>query len=273
VCLNKKGQMTILKDAATGKFIWYSSCALLHAEFVNRMMKDPAAYSDCDFYAISGKSYINNKLLINLYESKSLKVTNEMLIVLNVVELNFHNKFTIGMFMPSKFNLDNLYEKIKSDPSELFEAATIAKNIVYLESAPCTSCGVLCHTTDMERHPNASAAAIKYIENVKEENKQFCFDCGKNVLITLAKYKTDRCTDLSKINLVSNMIIELNKFDMNNLNFDFDKVQNIMKNLMSLLGKSSMIVLEKDNVSMSQLEVNKSANNVTKPDSIEPWMN
>ena len=273
VCLNKKGQMTILKDEATGKFTWYASCALIHAEFVNRMQKDPATYSGCDFYALNGENYMKNKLLINLYENKSLSVTPEMLIVLNGVELNFHKKSSIGMFMPTKLNLDKLYEKIKSDPSKLFEATLLAKDIVFQESEPCTSCGVMCFVPDMERHPNASPAAIKHIENVKDENKQFCFDCGRSVMINLAKYKMAGCTDLNKINTVRNMIIELEKLDLNNPKFDFDKAQNVMKTLMSHVSKASMIVVENDNVSIHKVDDNKPAYNLTKTTEVAPWMN
>lgn len=265
--------MTILKDEATGKFIWYASCALLHAEFINRMQKDPATYSGCDFYAISGDNYIKNKLLINLYQNKTFKVAPEMLLVLNVIELNFHINYNIGMFVPTQFNLDKLYEKVKSDPSKLFEAALLVKDIVFNKSNPCTSCGVLCFMPDMKQHPNMTSSALKHIEHIKEDNKQFCFDCGRAVMINLAKYKMTGCTDMSKINTIKNMVIELESLDLNNPKFDFDKAQQSMKNFMSFIGKAKMIVVENDNVNVQKLDSNKAVPNLTKTTDIKPWMN
>jgi hypothetical protein len=271
VIVDKKGFISILKDETTRKFIWYSSCATLYSEFINRMQNNQ--YKECTFYAISATNYASNKLLINLYDGASIKVTPEEFVVFDAIELNFHKKASIGMFMPLKFNLDALYEKIKNDPSRLFEASVKAKDLVFSESKPCTSCGVVCHVPDITTQPGISNSAIKDILNVTSENRYFCFECGRAMLISAAKHKMADCTDLQKINKVKNLVIELEKCVLSGSNFEFEKTQNIMKELLSCISKSRMTVVNNNQVTEQKNNAAATPTKLTKPEEISPWMN
>jgi hypothetical protein len=273
ISVDEKGQMTVLKDEATGKFIWYRSCASLHTEFVSRLQSDPTKYKGCDLYAVNGESYVNNKLLISLYNTTNIKVSPEVFAVFNAIELDFHKNANIGMFMPLKFNLDKLYAKIKDDPSQLFAAAIRAKDLVFNESKPCVSCGVLCHVPDLSDEPNISAAALKEILNMTEDNKNFCFECGRTIMVNMAKHKMTDCTDLQKISTVKDLVMELESCELSDLKFDFDKAQTTMKSLMSCVSKTRMTVVNNSKVTEQKLHTPVKPTNLTKPSDISPWMN
>jgi len=274
IYVNAQGEMKILRDSATGKFAWYTSCASLHTEFLKHLHNREPEYENCDFYAIAGMSYINNQLLINGYERTKVKVSYEMLLVFNAIELNFHKKASIGMFMPIEYNLNALYDKIKKDPSLMFEALTRAKQLVFTETKPCTSCSTICHVPELEGHPSLSSDAIKEIEYITEDNKYFCFSCGKTLMINMAKHKMIACSDLNKIKQVQSLVVEFDQLDFNNCNFDFNKAQKIMKDLMAHVSKSRMTVVDKDKVSR---EDNFSPSDISaiklEPKDVPPWMN
>jgi hypothetical protein len=237
------------------------------------LQSDPAAYAGCDLYAVNGENYVNNKLLINLYDSTNVKVSHEVFAVFSAVELDFHKKANIGMFMPLKFNLDKLYAKIKDDPSRLFEATIRVKDLVFNESKPCVSCGVLCHVPDLSDEPNISAAALKEILKMTEEDKNFCFECGRTMMINMAKHKMTACADLQKINTVKDLVVELESCDLSDSKFDFDKAQRTMKSLMSCVSKTHMTVVDNSKVTEQKLHAPVKPTNLTKPSDISPWMN
>jgi hypothetical protein len=273
VTVDHKGYMSIIRDATTCKLLWYPSCAALHTEFVQRTQSNPSQYQGCDFYAISGENYIGNKLLLNLYDGTKMKVSNELFVVFNAIELNFHKQANIGMFMPLQFNLDRLYEKITKDPSLLFEATLRAKDLVLEESKPCTSCGVLCHVPDLSAQPNMSAAALKEILNITSENRHFCFSCGRVMMINMAKYKMVACTDMHKINKVASLVRDLESCELTNSNFDFEKAQSTMKELMSCISKTRMTVVNNDHVEQHKVGAVKEDSIATQPKDIPHWLN
>jgi hypothetical protein len=273
VVVDQKGYMSIIKDATTRKLIWFSSCAALHTEFVHLAQSKPGQFQGCDFYAISGENYAGNKLLLNLYDDAKIKASEEVFVVFNAVELNFHKQANIGMFMPLQFNLDRLYEKITKDPSLLFEATMRAKDLVFEESKPCTSCGVLCHVPDMSTQPNITAAAVKEILNITAENRHFCFSCGRVMMINMAKYKMIACTDMHKINRVASLVRELESCELTNSNFDFDKAQSTMKDLMSCISKTRMTVVNNDHVAEHKIGSVKEDNIATQSKDIPNWLN
>jgi hypothetical protein len=274
VYLNTKGQMKILKDETTGKFVWYSSAALLHAEFLKRLTAKPEEYSNCLFYAIKGTSYANNKLLINFYEKLKTQVTHEMLLVFNSVPLEFHKKSYLGMFMPLELNLSRLYEKVKKDPSLLFEAAKRAKHLVFDESKPCTSCGVLCHIPDMKDSKIAKSVRDE-VSDLANGHNHYCFDCGKLFIASTVKHAMLSCNDVSKINAVTALLTEVAKLDLNNPSFDFTKAQNILSDLMSYVGTANMFVVDGNDVKQvkSKASSQKPIVGLTKPTEIPNWMN
>jgi hypothetical protein len=276
VYVNSKGEMKILRDATTGKFAWHPSCASLHTEFLKRLHNHDAEYEKCNFYAIAGMSYINNQLLINGYEKTKVKVTSEMLMVFNAIALNFHKNASIGMFMPIEYNLNKLYEKIKNDPSSLFSALTRAKELVLTQTKPCTSCSTLCHVPDLNDHSDSlPPEALEEIENIKESDKHFCFSCGKTLMINMAKHKMIACADLNKIKRVQSLVVELEQCDLNSLNFDFNKAQSVMQELMANVSKTNMTVVNNDKVMRKEklAPTNPEANKSDSPSTPPPWMN
>lgn len=273
VCITTKRHMKIIKDEATGKFAWYASCAALHTEFMKRMQADPSKYKGCDFYAISGLNYLNNKLMINAAESAKITISAEALVVLNAVELNFHKKASIGMFMPIQFNLEKVYDKIKNDPSQLFAAASRAKDLIFNESKPCTSCGTLCHVPDMSDHPEMSSAMLKDIMDITSDNKHFCFNCGRTIMINMAKHKMEACSDFVKINKVTELVVEFEKFDLSNTNFDFDRAQHVMRELMHCISKTNVTVVKNDKVIREEDSGKPNKTKLTKPQDIPNWLN
>ena len=277
VYLNKSGHIRIMRDSA-GKLIWYKSVAILHAEFLRCMTTNPQEFQACDFYAISGPRYTGDKLLLNLYETAKIKVTSTMLLIFNAVELDFHRKASVGMYMPLQFNLDNLYAKVQKDPSVLFEVAARAKHLIFNESKPCVSCGILCHVPDITGHPGVSSLAHKELMRIEEENKNFCFDCGKTLIANTAKYKMLSCSDFNKVNTVTALVADIEKLSAFDTPFDFDKAQNILREIMQHISKSSMLILDGDTVirqekPKSDVLMNIKNAAVTKPSEIPPYMN
>lgn len=276
VYLNRHGQLQIIKDA-NGKIVWYSSCALLYAEFLKRLVSDPKEYSKCEFYAINGKLYQHDKLLINLYVNQAVSgISRDMMLVFDAVHLNFHKKSSIGLFMPIQFNLDKINEKVHKDPSFLFEAAKRAKDLVFNETKPCTSCGELCHVPDVEDIPDITESQLTAINKMTEGNKIFCFDCGRIFMTKTAAYKIEGCTDFNKVNTVKSLSAEIIKMDFRNSSFDFDKAQNLLKDLMAhISNKISMTAVDNDKVTSATSNQNKPKVNFNLPanENIKPWMN
>lgn len=276
VSLNKHGQMQILRNA-NGKIAWYDSCALLHAEFLKILRTKPEVYEDCAFFAINGKNYQHDKLLINLYQNKDVSgISRDMLIVFDAIPLNFHKKANLGMFMPIQFNLDRINEKVHKDPSFLFEAAKRAKDLVFNETKPCTSCGTLCHVPDVEDIPNITNAQMKDINKMTEGNKIFCFDCGRIFMTRTAEYKISGCAEVHKVNAVKALSAEINKMDFLNPSFDFTKAQNLLKDLMGHISKkTNMTAVDNDKVTSAFSGQSKPASTPIAPanENIKPWMN
>jgi len=273
VYLTTKGQMKILKDETTGKFVWYPSAALLHAEFLKRLMAKPDEYNNCVFYAINGRSYMNNKLLINLYEKLKTQVSHEMLLVFNPVPLEFHKKSYLGMFMPLEINLSRVYEKVKKDPSLLFEAAKHAKHLVFNESKPCTSCGTLCHIPNMKDSEIAKSVRDE-VDDLTNGKNHYCFNCGKLFIASTVKHVMLSCSDAVKVNATNVLLTEVAKLDLNNPSFDFTKAQNILSDLMSYVGTASMLVVDGNDVKQVKSKASSQKHvGLTKPTEIPNWMN
>lgn len=276
VSLDSKGRMQILRDA-NGKIAWYNSCALLHAEFLKLLLSKPTDYANCDFFAINGKNYQHDKLLISLYENKDVSgITRDMLIVFDAVSLDFHKKANIGMFMPIQFNLDRLYEKVKKDPTFLFDAAKRAKDLVLNETKSCTSCGTLCHVPDVEDIPHITAAQMAEVKRMSEGNRLFCFDCGRIFMTNTAEYKISDCTEAHKVNAVKALSSEISKMDFYNPSFDFNKAQNLLKDMMTHISKKSSITsVDNDKVSTATNDQSKPKVNFINPANTnsKPWLN
>jgi len=81
------------------------------------------------------------------------------------------------------------------------------------------------------------------------------------------------CTDLQKINKVKNLVIELEKCVLSGSNFEFEKTQNIMKELMSCISKSRMTVVNNNQVTEQKNNAAATPTKLTKPEEISPWMN
>lgn len=273
--VNKKGHIKFIKDA-NGKLTLYATAALLHEEFMKKLVKDPDEFKGCTFFALSGYNYINNKLIVNLYESTKTKVTENMLTPLNVMELNFHRKAGMAMFMPLQFNLDRLYSNMQKDPSKLFEAAARAKDLIFNESKPCASCGTLCHVPDIADRDDITHNQIKEIIDITSDNKYFCLDCGRKFITSSSEYRLTGCTDFNKIKTVNSLISQLNGLSFTDPAIDFDKAQNLMKDLVSHLSKTKMHMtsLNGDKIT-SQFTDEKSepTQSLTQPSQTSPWLN
>lgn len=275
IYVNKKKRMKILRDPATGKFVWYSSCSELYGAFINYLSSNTVEFKGCDFYAINASEYINNKLLINLYTSADVAVTHETLLPFRPVSLDFHRKASIAMYMPIKRNLDNFYEKVKEDPSCLFEIAQKAKDLVFNESKPCVSCGTVCHVPDVSHNDELSSEARTELMRLSEENRDFCFACGKDIVTSVANFKMKDCGDMHKVNTVNALIAEANTLDLTANDFDFDKAQNVIRQLMGHIAKTRMTIVSDDNIIREELNESQPIKeaDITKSSQLPPWMN
>jgi hypothetical protein len=274
ISLSRSGRMKILRDS-NGKFIWHSSSSELYAAFLNLATTNPKAYKNCSFYAIHTAGYINNKLMINAYEMEKISVTPEMLLVFRAQELDFHTNSRIGLFMPLNFNLHKMHAAVHKEPHRLFELAEKAKNLIFHESKPCVSCGTVCHVPDMSEHPSLTNAALQELSDIAEDKRQFCFNCGKSIIANAAKYSLVSCGDMNKVNTVNSLLAEIASVDMNDMNFDFDKVQRVLMQLLQNVGNSAMTIVDgKSVVNQPPTQVKPmQAKDITNPENINPWLN
>lgn len=267
--------MKLLKDTSTGKFIWHPSCTELYKVFLNNVYSNPAEFEGCRFYAVNAREYMENKLLINLYAQADVKVSSEMLLPFKMVSLDFHVRASIAMYMPIKRNLDHLYEEVQKNPSRLFEIAQKAKDLVFNESKPCISCGTVCHMPDVSDHTELSKEARSELMRLSEENRDFCFACGKEIVMRVADFKMRSCSDMVKVNTISALCHELDNIDLNDVNFNFDKAQKLIRHLMGHITKSSMTVVAGDDVIREESNKNQpiKESDITKPSQLPPWLN
>lgn len=271
VYINRKGKLKVLKDEH-GKFIWFGSCALIHNEFMSKLTTNDPEFNNCDFYAISASNYIHHRLLFHGYEAADVRVTPEMMLVFHAVALEFHRKASLGLFLPVSVNLNKLHEKVQGDVSSLFLAVTKAKKLVMEETKPCCSCGTLCHVPDMAAHDKLTSEQLKEILGLVEEDKLFCFECGVKFMSGTAKYKAASLTDMAKAQHVQQLINKCDSMDVNQLNFDYDAAQNILKELMSCIASVKMTVVDGDDVKSVKIPKNITLPN--KPNiPTPPWMN
>jgi len=274
VYVNKKGHIKIIRDAA-GKLAWYDTAALLYKEFIKRSISDPKEFANCKLYAVNSRNYINNKLVINLYESAKVKVNEAMLMPINALELHFHKRTSLAIFMPLQINLDNLFNGMKNDPSKMFEAAARAKDLIFNESKACSSCGTLCHVPDMEEQPGITDKQLKEIINVTADGRYFCFDCGRNFITSAAEYKLNGCTDFNKIKTVNSLISQINGLAFTDPEIDFDKAKNLMKDIVSHVSdkKLNMTAVSGSTITSQTTEKPAAGHNVTPPSNTSPWLN
>lgn len=272
VYVNKKGKFKVLKDPQTGKFSWFASCALIHNEFMNKLIANDPEFKDCRFYAISGVNYINHRLMLHGYENVDVKITRDMLLIFNAVSLEFHKKANLGLFMPVSEHLNKLNEKIQSDPSSLFMAAAKAKKLVMEESKPCCSCGTLCHVPELSQHEKIAVKHVKEIFELVEEGKLFCFACGIKFMVSTAKYKTMGWTDMAKAKAMNELINKCEQLDANQPNFDFDAAQKTVKEMMSYIASTTMTVLDGDEIK-SEKTPKQNIIPKTSGQTPPPWMN
>lgn len=273
VYVNKRGKFKIIKNAQTGKFVWYSSCALLYSEFINKLLAKDPEFQNCDFYAISGSDYINHRLTIHGYEDSDIKVTPELLLVIKAIPLEFHNKAKVGLFMPISVHLAELSSKLDKDPSTFFKAVVKAKKIILEETQPCSSCGMLCHIPDIAKNEKLSSGQLKDILSIVDDDKFFCFGCGVKFISNAAKVKAAAFTDAAKVQHVQQLISKCDLLDITQPNFDFDAATNILKDLMSHISTAKMTSLLGDKFTSEKLtakEIKTSNSAATQP---PPWMN
>lgn len=273
VYVNKRGKFKIMKDAQTGKFAWYSSCAILYSEFVNKLLAKDPEFQNCDFYAISGTEYIHHRLIIHGYEDSGVKVTPELLLVIKAMPLEFHNKANVGLFMPISVHLNTLNAKVDKDPGAFLNVVLKAKQLILEETESCTSCGMPCHVPDMSKDEKLSGEHLKAIHSVVKDDKIFCFGCGIKFMANAAKVKVTEFKDAAKVQYVQQLISKCELLDITQPNFDFDAATNILKDLMSHTAKTKMTALLGDKVTSEKLvakDIKTSNSDATQP---PPWMN
>lgn len=272
VYTDKKGKFRILKDEQTGKYKWYSSCALIHSEFMNKLAANDPAFKGCTFYAISGVDYVDHRLTIHGYENTEAEVSHEMMLVLRPVLLEFHKKAALGLFMPVSTVLNTLTEKIKNDPSALFLVASKAKQLILEETKPCCSCGTICHIPELSDHKNITTDQMKELLYMFEKQKLFCFGCGIKFMAGTARYKIAGWTDMAKVQAMNALITKCESMDINQPNFDYDAAQNALKDMMSHITATKLTVVNGDEIKSEK---------ITKKDILPkqsgqnppPWMN